>query len=337
MKFLVTGGLGFIGSALIRKIIEDTKHNVLNLDKQTYAANLFNLKSIEDCDRYQFIKGDICDENLVQKLLVNYQPDFLMHLAAESHVDNSINNPSEFINTNILGTFALLKSCFQYWNSLPYERKIRFKFHHISTDEVYGSLNSDKTFDENSKYDPSSPYAASKASSDHLVRSWFKTYNFPIVITNCSNNYGPFQFPEKLIPLTILNAIQGKKIPIYGNGLQVRDWLHVEDHAEALLSVISEGKIGETYNIGSKNQRVNIDVVNKICEILDKITIEKPGNLNSFKDLITHVKDRPGHDFKYGINSSKIFNNLKWKPKMKFEEGIKKTIIWYLNNKNHYI
>ena len=337
MKFLITGGLGFIGSALIRKILEDTKHNVLNLDKHTYAANLFNLKSIQDCDRYQFIKGDICDENLVQKLLDSYQPDFLMHLAAESHVDNSINNPSEFINTNILGTFILLKSCLQYWKSLPYERKTRFKFHHISTDEVYGSLNSDKTFDENSKYQPSSPYAASKASSDHLVRSWFKTYNLPIVITNCSNNYGPFQFPEKLIPLTILNAIQGKKIPIYGDGLQVRDWLHVEDHAEALLRVISEGKIGETYNIGSNNQRVNIDVVNKICDILDKIVIEKPANLNSFKDLITHVKDRPGHDFRYGINSLKIVKNLKWKPKIQFEEGIKKTIIWYLNNKNHYI
>ena len=337
MKFLITGGLGFIGSAVIRKIIENTKHNVLNLDKHTYAANLFNLKSIQDSDRYQFIKGDICDENLIQKLLFDFQPDFLMHLAAESHVDNSINNPSDFINTNIFGTFILLKNCCQYWDSLPYERKIRFKFHHVSTDEVYGSLNSDKSFDENSKYDPSSPYAASKASSDHLVRSWFKTYNFPIVITNCSNNYGPFQFPEKLIPLTILNAIQGKKIPIYGDGLQIRDWLHVEDHAEALLSVISEGKIGQTYNIGSDNQRVNIDVVNKICDVLDKISTEKPADLNSFKDLITHVKDRSGHDLRYGINSTKIINNLKWVPKIQFEEGIKKTIIWYLNNKNHYI
>ena len=337
MKFLITGGLGFIGSALIRKIIKDTKHNVLNIDKQTYAANSFNLKSIEDNERYQFIKGDICDENLIQRLLFDFQPDFLMHLAAESHVDNSINNPSEFINTNILGTFILLKNCYQYWNSLPYERKIKFKFHHISTDEVYGSLNSEKSFDEDSKYDPSSPYAASKASSDHLVRSWFKTYNLPILITNCSNNYGPFQFPEKLIPLAILNAIQGKKIPIYGNGLQVRDWLHVEDHAEALLSVISEGKIGETYNIGSNNQRINIDIVNMICNILDNLKIEKPANANSFADLITHVKDRPGHDLKYGINSTKILNNLNWEPKIRFEEGIKDTIIWYLNNKNHYL
>ncbi len=337
MKFLITGGLGFIGSALIRKIIKETDHQVLNLDKQTYASNIFNLKSIELDKRYTFVKGDICDEILIEKLLFDFQPDYLMHLAAESHVDNSINNPSEFIRTNIFGTFSLLKNSHQYWESLPLEKKEIFKFHHISTDEVYGSQISDKLFNENSRYDPSSPYAASKASSDHLVRSWFKTYNMPILISNCSNNYGPYQFPEKLIPLTILNAIQGKKIPIYGNGLQVRDWLHVEDHSTALLDIISKGKIGETYNVGGNNQIKNIDVVKKICTVLDQLGIDKPAGSKSFRDLITFVKDRPGHDLMYGIDAQKIYKDLNWSPKIRFEEGIKDTIIWYLKNKKHYL
>ena len=336
MKFLITGGLGFIGSAVIRKIIKETDHHVLNLDKQTYASNKFNLKSVEFNERYSFVKGDICDETLIKKLLINFKPDYLMHLAAESHVDNSINSPSEFIKTNILGTFSLLKICHQYWESLPIFKKNIFKFHHISTDEVYGSQNSSELFNENSKYDPSSPYAASKASSDHLVRAWFKTYNMPILISNCSNNYGPYQFPEKLIPLTILNALQGKKIPVYGDGLQVRDWLHVEDHSSALLDIISKGEIGETYNIGGNNQIKNIDIVKSICDLLDSLGINKPSGSKSFRDLITFVKDRPGHDFKYGIDPEKICKNLNWSPKIKFEVGIKDTIIWYLNNKNHY-
>ena len=337
MKFLITGGLGFIGSALIRKIIKDTDHYVLNLDKQTYAANKFNLKSIELDEKYTFIKGDICDEILIEKLLFDFQPDYLMNLAAESHVDNSINNPSEFIKTNILGTFSLLKNCYQYWEKLSFKKKQIFKFHHISTDEVYGSQTSSKLFNENSRYDPSSPYAASKASSDHLVRAWFKTYNMPILISNCSNNYGPYQFPEKLIPLTILNAIQGRKIPIYGDGQQVRDWLHVEDHSSALIAIITKGKIGETYNIGANNQIKNIDVVKTICSVLDTLKIDKPTGCKSFGELITFVKDRPGHDFMYGIDPQKIYKDLNWSPKIKFEAGLKDTIIWYLNNKNRYL
>ena len=337
LKFLITGGLGFIGSSLIRKIIKETDHQVLNLDKQTYASNILNLKSIELDERYNFIKGDICDEILIEKLLFDFQPDYLMHLAAESHVDNSINNPSEFIRTNIFGTFSLLKNCHQYWKSLPKKKKETFKFHHISTDEVYGSQISRKLFNENSRYDPSSPYAASKASSDHLVRAWFKTYNIPILISNCSNNYGPYQFPEKLIPLTILNAIQGKKIPIYGNGLQVRDWLHVEDHCSALLDIISKGKTGETYNVGGNNQIKNIDIVKKICSVLDSLGIDKPPGSKSFRDLITYVNDRPGHDLMYGIDAQKIYKDLHWSPKIEFEAGIKDTIIWYLNNKNRFL
>lgn len=336
MKFLITGGLGFIGSAVIRKIIKETDHHVLNLDKQTYASNLLNLKTIEHNERYSFVKGDICDELLLENILFDFQPDYLMHLAAESHVDNSINNPSEFINTNILGTFALLKTCCQYWESLPLVKKNIFKFHHISTDEVYGTQKSKKLFNENSRYDPSSPYAASKASSDHLVRSWFKTYDLPILVSNCSNNYGPYQFPEKLIPLTILNAIKGEKIPIYGNGLQVRDWLHVEDHATALLYIISKGKTGETYNIGSNNQIKNIEIVKKICDILDTLGVNKPTGTNSFRDLIEFVKDRAGHDLKYGIDSTKIQEGLNWSPSIEFEVGLKDTILWYLKNQNYF-
>ena len=330
LKFLITGGLGFIGSTLIKKIIQETKHHVLNLDKQTYASNLFNLKSIEKNQRYSFVKGDICDEILVKKLIYNFRPNYLMHLAAESHVDNSINNPSEFISTNIIGTFKLLKICYQYWESLPFDSKNNFKFHHISTDEVYGSQTSDKLFTEESKYDPSSPYAASKASSDHLVRAWFKTYNMPILISNCSNNYGPYQSMEKLIPLTIYNSLNHKSIPIYGDGLQVRDWIYVKDHCEALKKILFNGEPGDVYNIGSSIELKNIDIVRKICSILDLIVPIKKNK--SYSELISFVEDRPGHDYRYAINSNKIKEQLGWEPKTSFQEGIESTIKWYLNN-----
>ncbi len=336
MKFLITGGLGFIGSSVIRNIIQNSNHQVLNLDKQTYAANLYNLKPIELNNRYKFIKGDICDKKLVNEIIFNYKPDYLMHLAAESHVDKSISNPIEFINTNIIGTFNLLKSSYDYWESISNPLKSNFKFHHVSTDEVYGSMKSSITFKEDSRYDPSSPYAASKASSDHLVRAWYKTYKLPIIISNCSNNYGPYQYPEKLIPLTILNALKGEKIPIYGNGLQIRDWLHVEDHVQALIEISKNGVIGETYNIGCNNQVKNIEVVHKICDILDNLHIEKKSVENSFRELITMVKDRSGHDFSYGIDASKINKELNWSSKIDFNDGLKDTVIWYVNNKDHY-
>lgn len=333
MVILITGGAGFIGSALIRYLIKSTEHKIVNLDKLTYAGNLSSLDEIKTNPNYFFEKADICNTSEVKKILDKYKPELIMHLAAESHVDRSIDGPSEFINTNIVGTYVLLDQALQYWKNLSICEKSNFRFHHISTDEVYGDLKDDDTFfTEKTPYAPSSPYSASKASSDHLVRAWYRTYGLPIVITNCSNNYGPYQFPEKLIPLMILNAIEGKPLPVYGDGSQVRDWLYVEDHAKALYLAASKGKIGQTYNIGGKNEKKNLEVVNIICEILENFDLKKPSNINKYKDLITFVKDRPGHDLRYAIDASKIESELGWKPEETFESGIKKTVKWYLDN-----
>ena len=333
MKYLITGGAGFIGSAVIRYLIQDLNQQVINLDKLTYAGNLESLETVSNSPLYTFEQVDVCDKEELQRVFNQYQPDKIMHLAAESHVDRSIDGPAEFIQTNIVGTYNLLDISKQYWNNLPEQRKSTFRFHHISTDEVYGDLHgTDELFTEETPYAPSSPYSASKASSDHLVRAWYRTYNFPIVITNCSNNYGPYQFPEKLIPLVILNAISGKPLPIYGKGDQIRDWLHVEDHAKALIKVIQEGEIGETYNIGGHNEKTNLQVVQTICDILEKIHPPTHITPNTYHDLITFVEDRPGHDVRYAIDASKIDNKLGWKPKETFETGIKKTVQWYLDN-----
>jgi dTDP-glucose 4,6-dehydratase len=334
MKIVVTGGAGFIGSALIRYLINETNHDVLNLDKLTYAGNLESLVSISSSKRYSFVQLDICDQQGLDKVLNDYQPDLIMHLAAESHVDRSIDGPAEFIQTNIVGTFTLLNAVRNYWDSLSKAKKDGFRFHHISTDEVYGDLNETDLFTEETPYAPSSPYSASKASSDHLVRAWHRTYGLPVVLTNCSNNYGPYHFPEKLIPLVILNAIEGKPLPIYGNGQQIRDWLYVEDHARALFKVVTEGQIGETYNIGGFNEKANIDVVYAICDLLEELVPEKPAQLESYRDLITFVKDRPGHDVRYAIDASKIEKELNWRPIESFESGIKKTVQWYIANKD---
>lgn len=332
MNIIVTGGAGFIGSAVIRHLINSTDHQVINLDKLTYAGNLDSLESVADSERYRFVKMDICDVKGVGELLHEVQPDLIMHLAAESHVDRSIDGPSEFIQTNIVGTYTLLEEARKYWLGLSDEKQQSFRFHHISTDEVYGDLGETGLFTEQTPYQPSSPYSASKASSDHLVRAWNRTYGLPVVLTNCSNNYGPFHFPEKLIPLMILNALDGKPLPVYGDGQQIRDWLYVEDHARALVTVACEGKVGETYNIGGFNEKANIDVVNIICELLEKLAPEKPNGLASYKDLITYVTDRPGHDVRYAIDASKIEKELGWRPQETFETGILKTIEWYLNN-----
>jgi dTDP-glucose 4,6-dehydratase len=334
-KILVTGGCGFIGSALIRYLITKTSHSVYNIDKLTYAGNLASLHLVKSNARYCFKKIDICDSKKVRKIFSNYKPDIVIHLAAETHVDRSIDNSEKFIRTNILGTYSLLEVSKKYWSKLTGNKKKKFRFHHVTTDEVYGDLNHNAhPFTESTAYAPSSPYSASKASSDHLVRAWYRTYNFPIIITNCSNNYGPYQFPEKLIPLIILNAINGKKLPVYGNGKQVRDWLYVEDHAKALLHVALNGKIGESYNIGGQSEIKNIDVVRTICKILDELKPSSFKNIKKYEKLISHVEDRPGHDKRYAIDISKIKKNLKWKPQETFETGIKKTIIWYLNNIN---
>jgi dTDP-glucose 4,6-dehydratase len=331
---LVTGGAGFIGSAVVRHIIESTQDNVVNVDKLTYAGNLESLESVEKNPRYAFEQVDICDSKALLRVFEHHQPDAVMHLAAESHVDRSIDGPAAFIETNIVGTYTLLEAARTYWNTLNDERKAAFRFHHISTDEVYGDLEgTDDLFTETTPYAPSSPYSASKASSDHLVRAWLRTYGLPTIVTNCSNNYGPFHFPEKLIPLMILNALDGKPLPVYGNGQQIRDWLFVEDHARALYKVVTKGEVGETYNIGGHNEKANIDVVRTICSLLEELVPNKPEGVAKYEDLITYVKDRPGHDVRYAIDAAKIGRELGWKPQETFESGIRKTVEWYLNNK----
>ena len=333
MRILVTGGAGFIGSAVIRHIIQNTNHTVLNFDKLTYAGNLESLALVENNERYQFSHTDICNREALDHLFCEFSPDAVMHLAAESHVDRSISGPLDFIETNIIGTYQLLEATRKYWLSLSNDAKQKFRFHHISTDEVYGDLEgTTDLFTEKTSYSPSSPYSASKASSDHLVRAWHRTYGLPVIVTNCSNNYGPYHFPEKLIPLMILNALQAKALPVYGNGQQIRDWLFVEDHARALYKVVTEGVVGETYNIGGHNEKANIDVVHSICDLLEELAPNKPEGIQHYKDLITYVTDRPGHDVRYAIDASKIQNELGWVPEESFETGLRKTVEWYLNN-----
>ncbi|GAB58347.1 dTDP-glucose 4,6-dehydratase [Rheinheimera nanhaiensis] len=338
MKLLITGGAGFIGSAVVRHICTNTNNEVVNLDKLTYAGNLNSLADVSDNTRYTFVQADICDATAMAAVFEKHQPDAVMHLAAESHVDRSIDGPAAFIETNIVGTYSLLEAARNYWKALPEERKQAFRFHHISTDEVYGDLHgTDDLFTETTPYAPSSPYSASKASSDHLVRAWQRTYGLPVIVTNCSNNYGPYHFPEKLIPLIILNALAGKPLPVYGKGNQVRDWLYVEDHARALYKVVTGGVVGETYNIGGHNEKQNIEVVHAICELMDELAPmhERGYPLNTkHASLITHVTDRPGHDLRYAIDASKIERELGWKPEETFETGLRKTVQWYLNNKN---
>ncbi|EEV22071.1 dTDP-glucose 4,6-dehydratase [Enhydrobacter aerosaccus SK60] len=330
-NILVTGGAGFIGSAVVRYLINNTDNRVLNVDKLTYAGNLESLETVSNNPRYQFLHADICDKSAMTKAFQDFQPNIVMHLAAESHVDRSIDGPMDFIQTNIIGTYNLLEVARNYWQNFTEDKKSSFKFHHISTDEVYGDLEgTEDLFTEATSYSPSSPYSASKASSDHLVRAWHRTYGLPIVITNCSNNYGPYHFPEKLIPLVILNALDGKPLPVYGDGKQIRDWLYVEDHASALYLVATTAKVGETYNIGGHNEKQNIDVVKTICTILDNIKPRTDGQ--SYTQQITFVKDRPGHDLRYAIDASKINKELGWQPQETFESGIEKTVEWYLNN-----
>ena len=331
MKILVTGGAGFIGSAVIRHIIQNTNNQVLNIDKLTYAGNLESLKEVDQHPNYQFKQIDICDTEQITAAIDVFQPNAIMHLAAESHVDRSIDGPAAFIQTNIVGTYTLLEAARKYWMGLDAEAQQNFRFHHISTDEVYGDLEgTTDLFTETTSYAPSSPYSASKASSDHLVRAWYRTYGLPVIVTNCSNNYGPYHFPEKLIPLVILNALDAKPLPVYGNGQQIRDWLFVEDHARALYKVVTEGVVGETYNIGGHNEKQNIEVVKTICKILDELKPQANGQ--TYESLITFVKDRPGHDLRYAIDATKIQNELGWTPAETFETGIRKTVEWYLNN-----
>lgn len=331
MKILVTGGAGFIGSAVIRHIIQNTNNQVLNIDKLTYAGNLESLKEIDQHSNYEFKQIDICDTEQITAAIDAFQPNAIMHLAAESHVDRSIDGPAAFIQTNIVGTYTLLEAARKYWMGLDAEAQQNFRFHHISTDEVYGDLEgTTDLFTETTSYAPSSPYSASKASSDHLVRAWHRTYGLPVIVTNCSNNYGPYHFPEKLIPLVILNALDAKPLPVYGNGQQIRDWLFVEDHARALYKVVTEGVVGETYNIGGHNEKQNIEVVKTICKILDELKPQANGQ--AYASLITFVKDRPGHDLRYAIDAAKIQNELGWTPTETFETGIRKTVEWYLNN-----
>jgi dTDP-glucose 4,6-dehydratase len=343
MKILVTGGAGFIGSAVVRNILENTNDTVVNLDALTYAGNVESIPTGLMSARYVFEQVDICNLNEVTRVFAEHKPDAVMHLAAESHVDRSIEGPAEFIHTNVLGTFNMLECARQYWQGLPDDAKAAFRFHHISTDEVYGDLEgTDDLFTEETSYEPSSPYSASKASSDHLVRAWHRTYGLPVIVTNCSNNYGPYHFPEKLVPHIILNALAGKPLPVYGDGSQIRDWLYVEDHARALYKVVTEGQVGETYNIGGHNEKKNIEVVDTLCAILDELKpiADNPAFSTSsspmihYNELITFVTDRPGHDVRYAIDASKIERELGWVPEESFESGIRKTVEWYLNNEN---
>lgn len=334
-RILVTGGAGFIGSAVVRHIINHTSDSVVVVDKLTYAGNLASLTPVAHDERFAFEQVDICDRSELNRVFTHYRPDVVMHLAAESHVDRSIDGPAAFIETNIVGTYTLLEAARSFWSALEDSAKAAFRFHHISTDEVYGDLHSvDDFFTETTPYAPSSPYSASKASSDHLVRAWLRTYGLPTLITNCSNNYGPYHFPEKLIPLTILNALAGKPLPVYGNGQQIRDWLYVDDHARALYLVATKGAIGETYNIGGHNERKNIDVVETICALLEELVPQKPQGIVRYHDLITFVADRPGHDLRYAIDAAKIARDLGWTPEETFESGMRKTVQWYLANES---
>jgi dTDP-glucose 4,6-dehydratase len=335
-KILITGGAGFIGSAVVRHVINHTENSVVNVDKLTYAGNLNSVAEVANNSSYIFEHADICDADAMADIFAKHQPDAVMHLAAESHVDRSIDGPAAFIETNIIGTYTLLEAARKYWKALPEGRQDAFRFHHISTDEVYGDLHgTDDLFTETTPYAPSSPYSASKASSDHLVRAWQRTYGLPVIVTNCSNNYGPYHFPEKLIPVVILNALAGKPLPVYGKGNQIRDWLYVEDHARALYKVVTEGVVGETYNIGGHNEKQNIEVVKTICAILEELAPLKDSALSitSYESLITYVQDRPGHDLRYAIDASKIERELGWTPEESFETGLRKTVAWYLNNK----
>ena len=331
MKIIITGGAGFIGSAVVRQFVKETDATVINVDKLTYAGNLESVAEVAKNPRYYFEKVDICDAAAVQRLFDHYRPDAVMHLAAESHVDRSIDGPAQFIQTNIIGTYTLLEAARAYWQGLPAEAKARFRFHHISTDEVYGSLGADGYFTEETPYQPNSPYSASKAASDHLARAWHHTYGLPVVTTNCSNNYGPYHFPEKLVPLAIIKALRGEPLPVYGKGDNVRDWLYVEDHARALRLVLEEGRLGETYNIGGHNERSNLQVVETICNLLDELVPDS--GFVPHSSLITFVADRPGHDKRYAIDAGKLERELGWRPAETFESGLRKTVLWYLNNR----
>lgn len=332
LQFLVTGAAGFIGSAVARHIIANTPHKVCAVDKLTYAGNLANLAPIASEPRFRFSKADICEAQTMRRLFEDVTPDVVMHLAAESHVDRSIDGPAEFIQTNIVGTYVLLEAARRHWQESPEDERPLFRFHHISTDEVFGSLGEEGLFLETTPYQPRSPYSASKASADHLARAWHHTYGLPVVVSNCSNNYGPYHFPEKLIPLTILNALDGKRLPVYGDGSNVRDWLYVEDHARALATIALSGRLGESYNVGGSSERTNLQVVHSICEILDRLSPHP--TIKSRADLIEFVADRPGHDQRYAIDAGKITRELAWTPMETFETGLEKTIRWYLNNRD---
>jgi dTDP-glucose 4,6-dehydratase len=331
-RFLITGGAGFIGSAVVRHIVRETDHRVCVVDKLTYAGNLSSLTPVANNPRYSFVRADIADADKMKSVFANYRPDVVMHLAAESHVDRSIDGPAAFMQTNIIGTYVLLEATLAHWRALPKGAQNDFRFHHISTDEVFGSLDADGSFTEDTAYDPRSPYSASKAASDHLVRSWHHTYGLPVLVTNCSNNYGPYHFPEKLVPLTIINGLEGMKLPVYGTGSNVRDWLYVEDHARALLTVVSVGRIGETYCIGGRSERTNLDVVKSICMLLDELAPSKA--IGGREALITFVTDRPGHDLRYAIDPTRICTELAWQPRETFESGLRRTVEWYLANRS---
>jgi dTDP-glucose 4,6-dehydratase len=330
-RFLITGGAGFIGSTVVRHLVRETDHRVCVVDKLTYAGNLASLAPVANNPRYSFVRADIADADKMKGVFANYRPDVVMHLAAESHVDRSIDGPAAFMQTNIIGTYVLLEAALAHWRTLPNSAQSEFRFHHISTDEVFGSLDADGSFTEETAYDPRSPYSASKAASDHLVRSWHHTYGLPVLVTNCSNNYGPYHFPEKLVPLTIINGLEGMKLPVYGTGGNVRDWLYVEDHARALLAVVNSGRVGETYCIGGRSERTNLDVVKSICALLDDLTPSTA--IGSREALITFVTDRPGHDLRYAIDPTRICTEIAWQPRETFESGLRKTVEWYLANR----